>query len=62
MLLQNMVLRQPYGATVVVKSEQVRTRSSLDAARIVVMVLRVRRVGSHGRWKRPCLQTAHMTI
>ena len=19
-------------------------------------------VGSHGRWKRPCLQTAHMTI
>jgi hypothetical protein len=23
---------------------------------------RVHRVGSHGRWKRPCLQTAHMTI
>jgi hypothetical protein len=22
----------------------------------------VERVGSHGRWKRPCLQTAHMTI
>ena len=22
----------------------------------------VRAVGSHGRWKRPCLQTAHMTI
>jgi hypothetical protein len=26
------------------------------------MVLRVDLVGSHGRWKRPCLQTAHMTI
>jgi hypothetical protein len=26
------------------------------------MILRVDRVGSHGRWKRPCLQTAHMTI
>ena len=23
---------------------------------------RVHLVGSHGRWKRPCLQTAHMTI
>jgi hypothetical protein len=23
---------------------------------------RVDLVGSHGRWKRPCLQTAHMTI
>jgi hypothetical protein len=23
---------------------------------------RVELVGSHGRWKRPCLQTAHMTI
>jgi hypothetical protein len=26
------------------------------------MILRVDLVGSHGRWKRPCLQTAHMTI
>jgi hypothetical protein len=26
------------------------------------MMLRVELVGSHGRWKRPCLQTAHMTI
>jgi hypothetical protein len=26
------------------------------------MILRVDRVGSRGRWKRPCLQTAHMTI
>jgi hypothetical protein len=26
------------------------------------MILRVELVGSHGRWKRPCLQTAHMTI
>jgi hypothetical protein len=26
------------------------------------MILRVDRVGSHGRWKRPCLLTAHMTI
>jgi hypothetical protein len=25
------------------------------------MILRVDLVGSHGRWKRPCLQTAHMT-
>jgi hypothetical protein len=24
--------------------------------------LRVGLVGSHGRWKRPCLQTAHVTI
>jgi hypothetical protein len=26
------------------------------------MILRVDLEGSHGRWKRPCLQTAHMTI
>jgi hypothetical protein len=26
------------------------------------MILRVHLVGSHGRWKRPCLQTAHITI
>ena len=26
------------------------------------MILRVDLVDSHGRWKRPCLQTAHMTI
>jgi hypothetical protein len=26
------------------------------------MILRVDLVGSHGSWKRPCLQTAHMTI
>jgi hypothetical protein len=26
------------------------------------MILRVDLVGSHGRWKRTCLQTAHMTI
>jgi hypothetical protein len=26
------------------------------------MILRVDLVGSHGRWKGPCLQTAHMTI
>jgi hypothetical protein len=26
------------------------------------MLLREDLVGSHGRWKRPCLQTAHMTI
>jgi hypothetical protein len=26
------------------------------------MILRVELVGSHGRGKRPCLQTAHMTI
>jgi hypothetical protein len=26
------------------------------------MILRVDLVGSHGRWKRPCLPTAHMTI
>jgi hypothetical protein len=26
------------------------------------MILRVDLVGSHGRWKRPCLQTAHKTI
>jgi hypothetical protein len=26
------------------------------------MILRGDLVGSHGRWKRPCLQTAHMTI
>ena len=26
------------------------------------MILRVELVGSHARWKRPCLQTAHMTI
>jgi hypothetical protein len=26
------------------------------------MILRVELVGSHRRWKRPCLQTAHMTI
>jgi hypothetical protein len=26
------------------------------------MILRVDLVGEHGRWKRPCLQTAHMTI
>ena len=26
------------------------------------MILRLDLVGSHGRWKRPCLQTAHMTI
>jgi hypothetical protein len=26
------------------------------------MILRVDLVGSHARWKRPCLQTAHMTI
>jgi hypothetical protein len=26
------------------------------------MILRVDLVGSHGRWKRPRLQTAHMTI
>jgi hypothetical protein len=26
------------------------------------MVLRVDLVGSHGRWKRPCLETAHMTL
>jgi hypothetical protein len=26
------------------------------------MILSVELVGSHGRWKRPCLQTAHMTI
>jgi hypothetical protein len=26
------------------------------------MILRVDRVDSHGRWKRPCLLTAHMTI
>jgi hypothetical protein len=26
------------------------------------MMLRVDLVGSHGRWKRPCLQTAHMTL
>ena len=26
------------------------------------MILRVDLVGSHGRWKRPYLQTAHMTI
>jgi hypothetical protein len=26
------------------------------------MILRVDLVGSHGRWKRPCLQTAHMTL
>jgi hypothetical protein len=26
------------------------------------MILRVELVGSHGRWKRPCLQTAHMSI
>jgi hypothetical protein len=26
------------------------------------MILRGDLVGSHGRWKRPCLETAHMTI
>jgi hypothetical protein len=26
------------------------------------MILRGDLVGSHGRWKRPCLHTAHMTI
>jgi hypothetical protein len=26
------------------------------------MILREDLVGSHGRWKRPCLQTAHMTL
>jgi hypothetical protein len=26
------------------------------------MILRVEQVDSHRRWKRPCLQTAHMTI
>jgi hypothetical protein len=26
------------------------------------MILRVELVGSHGRWKRPCLLTTHMTI
>jgi hypothetical protein len=26
------------------------------------IILRVDLVGSHGRWKRPCLQTAHMTV
>jgi hypothetical protein len=26
------------------------------------MILRVELVGSHGRWKRPWLQTAHMSI
>ena len=26
------------------------------------MILRVDLVGSHGRWKRPCLHTAHMAI
>jgi hypothetical protein len=26
------------------------------------MILRVDRVGSHGRWKRSCLQTAQMTV
>ena len=26
------------------------------------MILRVDLVGSHGRWKRPYLQTAHMTV
>jgi hypothetical protein len=26
------------------------------------MILRVHLVGSHERWKRPCLQTTHMAI
>jgi hypothetical protein len=28
----------------------------------LMMHLSIERVGSHGRWKRPCLQTAHMTL
>jgi hypothetical protein len=34
-------------------------RPVLEAA---VMTEGVDLVGSHGRWKRPCLQTAHMTL
>jgi hypothetical protein len=53
--------RRPWGSPAFARGAEVRVKRVTPPAHDHMLV-RVDLVGSHGRWKRPCRQTAHMTI